>query len=73
MVLLKEEPTPLSFGPSVVGATATPLPGGQLLNVSVSLKNAQGPSRPRRSSNSTQFPSTCWNVPFDVFGLECGC
>ena len=32
-----------------------------------------GPSRPRRSSNSTQFPSTCWSVPFDVFGLECGC
>ena len=28
---------------------------------------------PRRSSNSTQFPSTCWSVLFDVFRLECGC
>ena len=27
----------------------------------------------RRLWNSTQFPSTCWSVPFDVFGLECGC
>ena len=28
---------------------------------------------PRRSWNSTQFASDCWSVPFDVFGLECGC
>ena len=42
VALLKEGPTPTSFGPSITGATATPLPGGKLLNVSVSLKNAEG-------------------------------
>ena len=42
VALLKEAPTPTSFGPSIAGATATPLPGGKLLNVSVSLKNAEG-------------------------------
>ena len=42
VVMLKEPPTPLSFGPAIIGATATALNGGKLLNVSVSLKNAQG-------------------------------
>jgi len=42
VALLKEAPTPLSFGPAISGATAVALPGGKLLNVSVSLKNAQG-------------------------------
>ena len=28
---------------------------------------------PRPSSNPTQFPSTCWPVPFGVCGLNCGC
>lgn len=42
VALLKEKPTPLSFGPAITGATVTALPGGKLLNISVSLKNAEG-------------------------------
>ncbi len=42
VALLKEKSTPLSFGPTITGATVTALPGGKLLNISVSLKNAEG-------------------------------
>ena len=39
----------------------------------MNLETQRGPSSPRRSSNSTQFPSTCWRLPWDVCGLEYGC